>query len=71
MVDLKMPLMNGLEATREIKSIKKDMLVIAVTAYALIEDKKAAYDAGVDDFMAKPVSKADITEMLDRYGLLS
>ena len=71
MVDLKMPLMNGFEATREIKSIKKDILVIAVTAYALIKDKKAAYDAGVDDFMAKPVSKADIIGMLERYNLLT
>lgn len=71
MIDLKMPLMSGFEATREIKSFRKDVLVIAVTAYALIEDKKAAFDAGVDDFMAKPVSKADLNEMLNSHGLLT
>ncbi|MFZ4572174.1 MAG: response regulator, partial [Bacteroidales bacterium] len=60
--------MDGLEATRQIKSFRKDLPVIAVTAYALSRDKKKALDAGCDDFMSKPVSKKELLEKLKKHG---
>jgi len=68
LMDVKMPVMDGLEATRQIKSFRKDLPVIAVTAYALSRDKKKALDAGCDDFMSKPVSKKELLEKLKKHG---
>ena len=71
LIDLKLPVMSGFEATREIKSFRKSLPVIAVTAYALGRDKKAAFEAGVDDFLAKPVSKEQLLQKLIKYGLMT
>jgi PAS domain S-box-containing protein len=70
LMDLKMPVMDGLEATRQIKSFKKELPVIAVTAYAFSKDKKKALEAGCDDFLSKPVSKAELQDKLRKYGLM-
>jgi len=70
LMDLKMPVMDGLEATRLIKSFRKELPVIAVTAYAFSRDKKKALEAGCDDFLSKPVSKAELQEKLRKFGLM-
>jgi CheY-like chemotaxis protein len=70
LMDLKMPVMDGLEATRQIKSFRKELPVIAVTAYAFSKDKKNALEAGCDDFLSKPVSKAELEDKLRKYGLM-
>ena len=70
LMDLMMPVMDGLESTRQIKALRKDLPVIAVTAYALGGDKKKALDAGCADFLSKPVSKTDLLEKLKKYGLV-
>ena len=70
LMDVKMPVMDGLEATRKIKSFRKDLPIIAVTAYALSMDKQKALDAGCDDFMSKPVSKKDLLEKLKKLGFV-
>ena len=70
LMDVKMPVMDGLEATRQIKSFRKDLPVIAVTAYALSRDKKKALDAGCDDFLSKPVSKKELLEKLKKLGFV-
>lgn len=67
-MDLKMPGMNGFDATKEIKSFRKDVLIIAVTAFAMNEDKKNALEAGCDEYLAKPASKSDIIGILKEYG---
>ncbi|MEI7981341.1 MAG: response regulator, partial [Bacteroidota bacterium] len=69
-MDLKMPEMDGLEATLQIKSFRKDLPIIAVTAYALSRDKQNAFDAGCDDFLSKPVSKRELLEKLKKHGFL-
>jgi len=68
LMDIKMPVMNGFEATREIKSFRKDILVIAVTAFAMKGDEKKAMEAGCDDYLAKPVDKDSLMNMLAKYG---
>lgn len=70
LMDVKMPVMNGLEATREIKSFRKGLPVIAVTAYALSEDKRRAFEAGIDDFLTKPVSRLELLGKLKKFGFI-
>ena len=56
LMDIKMPVMDGLEATRLIKAKMPDMVVIALTANAFDSDRQLAMEAGCDDFLSKPVS---------------
>ncbi len=59
LMDVKMPVMDGLEATREIRGFNKDVYIIAQTAFALEGDRDNALEAGCNDYLAKPV-KADL-----------
>ena len=56
LMDIKMPVMDGLEASRLIKAQKPDLPIIALTANAFDSDRQAALDAGCDDFLPKPVN---------------
>jgi CheY-like chemotaxis protein len=56
LMDLKMPVMDGLEATRLIKAKTPDLPIIALTANAFDSDRHAALEAGCDDFLSKPVN---------------
>ncbi|MEZ5011007.1 MAG: response regulator [Bacteroidales bacterium] len=47
--------MNGYEAAREIKKIRKEPPVIAQTAYAMKEDRQKALEAGCDEYLSKPI----------------
>lgn len=56
LMDIKMPVMDGLEATKKIKATHPDLPIIAVTANAFDSDRQLAFDAGCDDFLSKPIS---------------
>jgi PAS domain S-box-containing protein len=56
LMDIKMADMDGLMTTRKIKEFRKDMPIIAISAYAMIGDKEKAINAGCDDYIMKPVS---------------
>lgn len=56
LMDIKMPIMDGLEATRAIKEKHPDLPIIALTANAFDSDRQLAVDAGCNDFLSKPVS---------------
>ena len=64
LMDLKMPVMDGYIAMREIKKIKPEMTIVAETAYALSGDKRKILDAGFDDYLAKPITKESLDEIL-------
>jgi len=66
-MDIKMPVMNGYEATRHIKQIRPKLPVIAQTAYALSHDRKQALEAGCDNYMPKPLDKVLFMEVLNNY----
>ena len=56
LMDLKMPVMDGLEATRLIKAKTPDLPIVALTANAFDSDRHAALEAGCDDFLSKPIN---------------
>jgi len=60
LMDIEMPVMNGFDATREIKKIRAELPVIALTAYAFEKDKKSCEEAGCDGFLSKPILKNEL-----------
>jgi PAS domain S-box-containing protein len=67
LMDIKMPLMNGFEATKLIKIQRPDLPIIAQTAYAMISDKQEADEAGCDAYLSKPIKINQITEILEKF----
>ena len=67
LMDIKMPEKNGLEATREIKQMKNDIPIIALTAYAMANDKEMSLEAGCDDYISKPVRRNRIYSVLSNF----
>lgn len=67
LMDIKMPEMNGLEATRSIKSFRKDVTIIAQTAFAMEEDRRNCTAVGCDDFLAKPIRYKVLLDTLAKY----
>ncbi len=66
-MDMRMPLMDGYEATRRIKAANHQTVVVALTASAFEEERQRVMDAGCDDFVRKPFSEEDIFAALDRH----
>lgn len=66
LMDIRLPGMNGYDATREIKSINKNIPIIAQTAFALSGDKEKALAAGCDDYITKPIKPAELIEKLNK-----
>ncbi len=62
LMDIKMPIMDGYEATKSIKSFAPEIPIIAQTAYALVHDSKLAMAAGCDDYIAKPINREMLME---------
>jgi hypothetical protein len=60
LMDLKMPEMDGYQATKQIKEIKPNILVIAQTAFASNSDRKKALEAGCDEYISKPISRGEL-----------
>jgi CheY-like chemotaxis protein/nitrogen-specific signal transduction histidine kinase len=67
LMDIKMPLMNGFDATRKIKQMRPDLPVIAQTAFASPLDKQKSLDAGCDDYISKPILKEKLLEIIRRH----
>jgi CheY-like chemotaxis protein len=64
LMDIKMPEMNGFEATRQIKRFRPELPVIAQTAFTSKADREKAADAGCDGFITKPISKKELFELI-------
>ncbi len=67
LMDLKMPEMDGYEATRQIKSRKPDLPVLALTAYGLVKDRERAMAAGCDEVVTKPVDKKLLMHSIKKF----
>jgi PAS domain S-box-containing protein len=70
LMDLQMPKMNGLDATREIRRMMpadRQPVIIAMTASVLPSDRLACIEAGMDDFISKPVNADHVRTSLERW----
>lgn len=70
LMDIKMPVMDGIEATRQIKAIDQTIPIIATTAYAMRGDEQNVLDAGCDDYISKPIVKDILFGKLKKLGLI-
>ncbi len=66
LMDLQMPIMGGLEATRMIRSTHPDIPIVAVTAHAMKEDQEQCLAAGMNDYLSKPYKIEEIVQALKR-----
>lgn len=66
-MDIKMPEVDGIEATIAIKAIRPNITIIAQTAYVMQEEKEKALQAGCDGILPKPIKKADMLAYLDKF----
>ena len=68
-MDMKMPIMGGIESTQLIRqeSRNRKTPIIALTANAMVEDKNACFDAGMNDFLSKPIKKDKLLSILNRW----
>ena len=67
LMDIKMPLMDGLEATTKIKEAHPDLPIIALTANAFDSDRQLAIKAGCDDFLSKPVNSEKCLSTIAKF----
>jgi CheY-like chemotaxis protein len=67
LMDIKMPIMDGLEATREIKKFLPFVPVIAQTAYAMENDERISLEAGCAYYITKPIRKQKLLEVVNKY----
>ena len=67
LMDIQMPELNGYEATRQIRQINKDVVIIAQTAYGLSGDREKAIEAGCNDYMAKPIKNDELRSLIQKY----
>ena len=67
LMDIKMPVMDGLEATKQIKEKLPDLPVIALTANAFDSDRQLAIEAGCDEFLPKPISSDVCIKTISKF----
>jgi signal transduction histidine kinase len=67
LMDMKMPVMSGFEATREIRKIDKHIPIFGVTALAFDSDKTKVIDAGCNEYISKPIKAAELKDKISQY----
>ena len=65
LMDIKMPIENGLDATIKIREINQDVKIIAQSAYALAGDREKALEVGCNNYITKPISKKLLYSMIE------
>ena len=71
LMDVQMPLLDGLETTARIRKLpnsKSRLPIIAITAYVTADDRQRCIEAGMDDYLAKPLNSSQLIEKVERWG---
>jgi signal transduction histidine kinase/ligand-binding sensor domain-containing protein/CheY-like chemotaxis protein len=66
LMDIKIPRLNGYDATRQIKRLKPGIPIVAQTAYAMPDEKQNCLDAGCNDYIAKPYNKQELMNIIQK-----
>ena len=67
LMDIRMPVLNGYEATKQIREFNKDVPIIAQTAFAVIPEQKEVLEMGFTDFFAKPLDDEILNGIIKKY----
>jgi CheY-like chemotaxis protein len=67
LMDIKMPEMDGYEATRQIRQFNKKVVIIAQTAHTLVYDKIMALESGCNDYISKPIDKDLLNALINKH----
>jgi len=67
LMDIKMPDMDGYEATRQIRQFNKDVIIIAQTAYAFYGNNEKAIEAGCNDYITKPINHSLLNKLIKKH----
>lgn len=67
LMDIQLPDISGYEVTRQIRALNADIPIIAQTAYAANSDRKAAIEAGCNDYISKPLNKSLLLQLIKKY----
>ena len=67
LMDIRLPGMNGYEATGHIRQFNKDVIIIAQTAFGLVSDREKSLEAGCNDYISKPIKKDDLLALIHSY----
>lgn len=71
LMDIRLPEMDGYEATSMIRKMNKDVVIIAQTAYAFSSDKDKAIESGCNDYVSKPIRREELLKKISHYLNLS
>ena len=67
LMDIKMPVINGYDAIKEIRKLRRNLPIIAQTAYAFASDRQKAIETGCNDYISKPVKKDELLALVNSY----
>lgn len=67
LMDIKLPVMNGFDATRNIKTFRPHLPIIAQTAYAMADDQEKVLEAGCDDYISKPIIRENLMALIAKH----
>ena len=67
LMDIRMPVLNGYEANKQIREFNKDVPIIAQTAFAMIPEQKIIIESGFTDFLSKPVEEEKLFGLIKKY----
>jgi|WetSurMetagenome_2_1015567.scaffolds.fasta_scaffold00143_30 signal transduction histidine kinase/ligand-binding sensor domain-containing protein/ActR/RegA family two-component response regulator len=68
LMDIKMPELNGFDATRQIREFNTTVPIIAQSAYAFSEEKEKAFEVGFNDYLTKPINSSELIRLVQKYS---